>query len=598
MLCFPGLKRAILLFLALSPFPEGVSAQDCPQGRISYIFIDNRSIFDTTELDPEAPFLWAYHLANTLHIRTREQFIRKELLFQTGDCLDPLYLSESERLLRAYRFIASSDVFALPQPDGTQHVIVDTQDEWTTRVDLGFRIDDGPKITGIKLAEENLLGRGMLLRFFFAEEKEQRDVGVEIETPRFLKTRWDARVSGGRTRTGQFFEEGLFYPFLGEIGRVGARQSYLWRETLFSYAIPDDPIHTHLLVPFLDDRWDLVVGGRVGEPGHLTVFGAGISRESVKFRDFPTDLELVRKGDFARTDPADAESVEAVRPQARARTANRINVFVGQRNLRFIQRRGLDAFRGIQDVQVGTEVVVGLGRALWVKGQPGESLPDDFHTQASLFVGGAWDGWTVNTQLNAEGRQVFARGGEPGRWEDVFAEADAFLYWQPRQDGPHTLLFRVSAAGGWSVQTPFQLTLGGRRAIRGYGDDAFPGGRRVVMSVEDRIYLPWPAPELFDFGLSMFMDLGHIQPGDVPFGVDSGWRGALGAGIRFGLPPGTRNMTRIDLAAPVGPRAQLKDIILRVSLQEVLGLLPGLRDDQLVRSLRSGVRPSLIAPPW
>jgi hemolysin activation/secretion protein len=191
-----------------------------------------------------------------------------------------------------------------------------------------------------------------------------------------------------------------------------------------------------------------------------------------------------------------------------------------------------------------------------------------------------------------------ARGDEPGRVDDIFGEADAFLYWQPRGSEGNTLLFRLSATGGWSVQTPFQLTLGGRQAVRGYADTAFPGGRRLVMSVEERTYFPWPAPELFDFGLSMFMDLGHIQPGGVPFGVDSGWRAAFGVGIRFGLPPGTGNMTRIDLAAPVGPGAQLKDVILRISLQEILGLLPGFRDDQLVRSLRNGVRPTLVSLPW
>jgi hypothetical protein len=48
----------------------------------------------------------------------------------------------------------------------------------------------------------------------------------------------------------------------------------------------------------------------------------------------------------------------------------------------------------------------------------------------------------------------------------------------------------------------------------------------------------------------------------------------------------------------VGPEAQFRDIIVRFSLQEVLGLLPGFRDEQLVRSLRSGVRPTVITLPW
>jgi hypothetical protein len=326
--------------------------------------------------------------------------------------------------------------------------------------------------------------------------------------------------------------------------------------------------------------------------------GTGVSRESIRFRYFPEDLELVRNRNFSTTDPAKPETVEILGPQAQSRTANRINVFLGQRNLRFVQRRGLDAFRGIQDVQVGTEIFAGLGWALGVEGEGGRSLGDDLHTQLSVFTGGIWDAVTFNGQVSIEARQIYGGDDRKGGWEDVFAEADAFLYWQPERKDSHTFLFRVSATGGWSVRTPFQLTLGGHRAVRGYNDDAFPGGRRVVFSAEDRVYLPWPAPGLFDFGFSFFIDVGHIQPGDVPFGVDSGWRTAVGAGIRFGLPPGTGNMTRIDVAFPLGPRVQPKDIVFRLSLQEVLGLLPGFRDDQLVRSLRSGVRPTLISLPW
>ena len=54
----------------------------------------------------------------------------------------------------------------------------------------------------------------------------------------------------------------------------------------------------------------------------------------------------------------------------------------------------------------------------------------------------------------------------------------------------------------------------------------------------------------------------------------------------------------VDLALPLGKKAQLKDMILRVNLRELLGILPGLRDRQLLRSLRSGVRPAFIAAPW
>lgn len=75
----------------------------------------------------------------------------------------------------------------------------------------------------------------------------------------------------------------------------------------------------------------------------------------------------------------------------------------------------------------------------------------------------------------------------------------------------------------------------------------------VRLIVEDRILFPWPRPGQADLGMTVFGDLGRIWPGDVPYGLDSGWEAALGAGLRIGLPAGTRNVVRADVAFPVGP---------------------------------------------
>lgn len=595
---FPfGLVLLSLPSLALSLAPERGMGQECPLGQISYVFIDNYSIFDLSELDPEASFRWAYSLANRLHVRTREEFILEELLFEVGECLDPLLLEETERLLRAYRFIGDADVFAIPQPDGTQHINVYTQDEWTTKVDLGFRVEDGAKIEGLEITEENFLGLGILARGFIKKEKEIQDLGLEIETPRFLKTRWDARVGLGSTRTGNFFEESFTYPFVGEVGTLGARQSFLWRESVFSYSTAGGPDHTHLLLPFLDQRWDVTVGHRLGRPGNLTLLGLGVSRESVEFRGFPTDPEYVVAKDFSHPIPVDSAGIAEISGQAKSRRANRVNFFLGQRNIRFVQRRGLDALRGIQDVGVGTEVFLGLGAA-WRGLQEGGRIPsNDLHTQASLFAGGVSDDWVMNAEASVEGRHIGAGGGKGAEWKDIFAEADMLLYWQPNGEQSHTLLLRVSATGGWSVETPYQLALGGGTALRGYRGEEYPGAHRVLMTLEDRVYLPSPSPGLFDMGLALFLDVGHMRAGEAPFGMDSGWMGTIGGGLRLGLPPGTTNVLRIDLAIPFGKKAQLKDLILRVNLRELLGILPGLRDRQLLQSLRSGVRPAFVALP-
>jgi hypothetical protein len=191
-----------------------------------------------------------------------------------------------------------------------------------------------------------------------------------------------------------------------------------------------------------------------------------------------------------------------------------------------------------------------------------------------------------------EGRRVLSGSERPG-WRDVLGEIDALLYVQPDQWASHTFFARASASGGWNAEFPFQLTLGGSEGLRGYREERFPGGSRIVFSFEDRVYLRWPAPELFDLGFTLLADVGRMWPGDTPFGADSGWRGAVGAGIRFGFPAGTRGVVRADLAFPFDG-AGISDPVFRLSLLDILGLRRALQDRQLQRSRLNSIGPDLF----
>ena len=101
----------------------------CEVGRISTLTVDNRSIFQVEELPEGSPLRWLYRLANALHITIRQSFILREVLFEDGDCLNPLLLDESGRLLRLYPFIGTADVSAELQRDRTYHVLIETRVE-------------------------------------------------------------------------------------------------------------------------------------------------------------------------------------------------------------------------------------------------------------------------------------------------------------------------------------------------------------------------------------------------------------------------------------------------------------------------------------
>jgi hemolysin activation/secretion protein len=156
------------------------------------------------------------------------------------------------------------------------------------------------------------------------------------------------------------------------------------------------------------------------------------------------------------------------------------------------------------------------------------------------------------------------------------------------------LLLRAAGAAGWNTVTPFQLTLGGDRGLRGYHPERLPGGRRAVVTLEDRFYFGWPFRALFDLGSSAFMDVGRMWPGDVPYGSDSGWRASGGLGLRMSFPAGSRNTYRIDLAVPLDRPIRAQDARLIISIGEILGLTARFGDSQVFRSRQPGVSGELF----
>ena len=587
------MRTLLALIFAFALLPGAARGQEvCPDGRVTRVFVDNRSIFDLDELEG-APFQWAYRLANRLHYSTRPSFLRREIVIGLGDCWDSFLAEDSARLLRRLGFIARADVYGVQQPDGNWHVIVDTQDEWTTVVEVGGRFDNGLEIRKVQLREENFLGRGLVAGVLFREDDAQRRLGGELATPRLFNSRIDARIRGGQTRVGSYIEEEFFYPFVGEVGRFAARQRYRQDDDYFawSYGTPDAP--AHLLLPVERETVEFTVAARFGEPGNLSVLGLGVSRDRLEFADVG-DVEQVLDNRFGDPLPAPAELAGLLRPQLRYAAQPRINLLLGQRNIRFVERTGLDALQGVADLEVGMEAALTLGRSILGVGARGE--PEDFFARGRFYAAAAPETFVFLVNAAFEGRSIINGSDEREGWRDLLGELDLMGYWQPREAERHTLFVRVAAAGGWRMDLPFQLTLGGVSGVRGFRDEDFPGAQRVLISVEDRFYLGWPFPDLFDLGGTLFADAGRVWTDDLGLGGDSGWRGTVGAGLRFGFPAGSRGVARIDAGIPFGAGGGLGDVVLRVSFRDLVGFTAGLEDEQMARSRRSRIGADVFSP--
>lgn len=546
----------------------------CPEGRISEITVQNGSVFDLANPDLEGRFAWAYGLANTLHVRTRARIIEKELLFEVGECYDVDQLRDSERLLRGFGFIARADIYGIRGGADSIRVVVDTQDEWSTRVQPEIDSRDGIKLNGITLVEDNLLGTGRRVALFYDRENDQRVYGAEFVSPQVMGTLTDLALQASRTEVGYSYHQAVAYPFVGETGKWAFRQQLGRDEDYFELLQPDSPDGlSRIWIPVR--RFEAEIGAAFrwgGERYRHALVGAAIVNEKIGYPGAPIYPDSVGR-------PA-VPSIRFV-PEWSTVRSTRVVLLLGGRKVEFVRRRSLESINSIEDLQLGVEGELSFGPTI-----PYLSDENDVAVAAGLRAAAELKPtFTVGGTVAVEGRRRLD-SSEGSDWGDVMGEIDAWAYLRPEPDSPHATVASVSAVGGWNASSPFQLTLGGDAGLRGFPRHVDPGGRRIVASIEHRRYLGWPLPELFDLGGVVFLDAGKIWPGDVAFGTESPIRATAGVGLRAAFPAGSRQTFRADIGIPLRGAGGAKGIVISIGVGQVIGRKVTGPDPQILRSAR------------
>jgi hypothetical protein len=550
----------------------------CEGGRIVEITIDNHSVFDLSDPDNRGRLGWAYRLANSLHIQTRSDVVERELLFEVGDCYDIDLLRDSERLLRAFPFIADANIYGVHLGDERYQVVVDTQDEWSTRIEPRVGSPGFAGLDGLRVVEDNLVGTGRHLALYVDREDEERIFGASYATPHLFRTRWNMALQLARTEAGYSFRESITYPFVGEVGRVAFRQVASRQNRNFELLMPNggDEL-SRIRVPVLREQYEIGAAFRWGEQRYRhTMIGSSLVVERIGYPSDPTfeddDAALIVDDPPERMDWNPVSSV-------------RLMLLTGQRNVYFIRSHGVDTVNGTEDVQLGVEAEASFGPTL-----PVLSEDRDIAVGLGLFAAGELtDRIIAGGTFSFEGRRGYKSLPGLPEWNDVVGELDLWAYYRRGPDSRHQIVGAFTALGGWHGRTPFQLTLGGYAGMRGYPRHVDPGGRRVVASLEHRANLNWPLPELFDLGSVLFLDVGRIWAGHAPFGTGSPIRASVGGGIRAAFPPGSLQTFRLDVGVPVEGHLGFRNVTVTIGVGQAIGRRAVRRDPQLVRSARYGL---------
>lgn len=579
---------AVVVVSAAALDPAPVHAQACPEGRVDVIVVDRTEPFAGEAVEEGARFGWWFRFMNTMHVRTRESTVRRELLFREGDCLEAVLLHESERALRSLSYVTDASVTAEEAPDGSNVVRVATRDAWAVSGGLSLSLDDGISVTGISGNARNVLGTGTRVSLFRNAFRERKRRGALLRQPNLFGSRIDALVHGGRTRSGNTFTQALLRPYAGEVGSNAIRQSYHVRDDYFAYSAAPDRPFSQAYVRFEARFFDVTVQRRFGAPGDVRLItGIGLSRESITFPAGGDGVLVVQDDDFGNPTVADASVRGQVDSQMVPWSTYRVGLTLGVRSFEFERRTGLDALTAAQDVPIGGEWLLTLAPAV-SSGRDGLLL----RSQASAGAGRGrlYSHVSARSQARYSGDMV---GGS--RWRDVMLEVEGTSYWN--QAATLALFTRVAWAEASRMERPFQLTLGGREGIRGYDNDAFPGARRLLVSVEERWSVPALSTAFADVGFSAFLDAGRVWAGAVPFGTDSGWRASVGGGLRLGMPGGGIDVVRIDFGTPLTGEDGGRGVGLRISA-EMLGLLDRRAwPSQMERSRWHGIDADLATRP-
>lgn len=466
-----------------------------------------------------------YRWANDFHSLTQESVIRSQLLFSSGDSVQPRSLEESERLLRDLKFIYDASVRPFRICGDVVDVEVVTRDVWTFTPSISFSRSGGGNDLDIGLRDTSFLGSGKHLEFKHESDDERSGDTLIYRDPAIMGSRYQAHLAYTDNDDGDFKLIDIKRPFfaLDTEWAGGLRlDEQSWEDTL------------HFR------------GDKVAEFDHeMELHGAfvGISQGVIgnKSKRWQAGLQL-EKHNF---DFSDTNKPPAVLPEDR----KQLYPWIGYQSIedKFMKFENLRNLARTEDVYVGETYKWRLGYS-----------SEDFGASSDQLV---FSGNYQNV-IKADALRVFDTGFRAeGSWdldrdefENLWLIAEAQYY--RRQNDSWQLFAKLKLDYARNLTADRQLTLGGSNGLRGYEKHYHVGDRSFLFTLEERYYSDWHLFNLIRIGGAVFLDVGRAWYGDdddlLFRGSNDGILTNIGIGLRLSSSRAeVGKVIHFDLAKPL-----------------------------------------------
>lgn len=518
--------QALVAWAALCVAPGPSAAQTEPAlPRIRSVVIQNRPVFAPDERLDDVPLLpdltFVFDLANLLHIDTKEEVIRRELLVREGDLADPRLIEESERNLRAQPWVRQVRIVTEPTPDGRVDVVVRTQDTWTTQPRVDYSSGGGTTRTSFGLVESNVLGYGKKIRLLYRSGIDRSSSLFEYDDPRVLGSRWSASADYQDASDGRVAEGFLEYPFFALDTPWAGGAGYSSRRE-------ENRVFDHFggeIARF--DRKQESFASRLGH--RLGSDPSVVWRAGVFYRRAEETFSRLTAGTDPSLLPAD-------------RRESQPGIFLHREEVKFVRERHLSLFDRIEDLNLGNVLDAEIGyswRAL-------DALDDEPILRITDRQGFDF----------GPGRKALLFGLVTGRHHDgdvrnAVAEIEALVYYRLNLPYDNTLVTHLKLDLGRNLDRDTQLFLGNFNGLRGFDTRQFVGEKRLVFNLEDRLFFVNDLFHLVSLGAVVFFDGGYAwerhQTVDLRDLATS-----AGIGLRIDAPRGAGEaLFRLDVGVPI-----------------------------------------------
>jgi len=482
-------------------------------GRIRVITAD---VFDTADpREDHAIFRWA----NAFRVRTRPEVIERALTFRSGERLTVGAIEESERVLRSLRILYEVTIRPVAYRDGVVDIDVDTRDTWTFAPGISASRSGGANSGSVSVSEANLLGTGTAVSIGGFSNVDRTGAEFSVSHDRAFGGLLAAGFSHARNSDGERQTLTLARPFYSlDSRRAGGL-----------LAARDDRIDA------LYNAGAVVAEYRRREDRAELSYGWSAGRVEGWTRRHAVGL-LLREDGWSRVP---GRRAPAVLPADETLVAPFLRVSLIED--RFEKSRNLDQVARPEFLPMGLAATLQLGHA-------GRSW------------GSTRDAWLYAMSVS--------RGFEPAATQTLLAQAslsgqytDGRAYRQTAGARlqyylPHHRRWGFHASLAGDVLTnpaPLDaLPLGGDNGLRGYPLRYQSGNRRVVLTLEERLYTDLFWWRLFRVGGAAFVDVGRAWGGDNVNVAHPGWLADVGFGLRvFSVRASFTSVLHVDLAFPL-----------------------------------------------